>query len=130
MSRHTPRDQGARSARWASGEAIKLFPQPLGNRGIAYVARQTGDQSYAQNSSGVVSQQGRIVFTSGAKGASGAFDSPQWSRDGRRMVFHRADDPKPIGVQNWLSTDSRFGLVRVGLSFPSVLTRWCTRHGQ
>ena len=72
-----------------------------------------------QNSSGVVSQQGRIVFTSGAKGASGAFDSPHWSRDGRRMVFHRADDPRPIGVQDWLSTDSRFGLVRVGLSFPS-----------
>ena len=37
----------------------------------------------------------------------------------RRMVFHRADDPRPIGVQDWLSTDSRFGLVRVGLSFPS-----------
>jgi Tol biopolymer transport system component len=35
------------------------------------------------------------------------------------MVFHRADDPRPVGVQNWHSADSRFGLVRVGLSFPS-----------
>ncbi len=50
-----------------SGEGIKLFPQSLGNGAIGYVARRTGDQSYAQNSSGVVSQQGRIVFTSGAR---------------------------------------------------------------
>ncbi len=102
-----------------SGEGIKLFPQSLGNDRIGYVARRTEDQSYAQNSSGVVSQEGRIVFTSGAQGASGAFDSPHWSFDGTRMVFHRADDPKPVGVQNWHSADSRFGLVRVGLSFPS-----------
>jgi TolB protein len=102
-----------------SGEGIKLFPQSLGNGAIGYVTRRTGDQSYAQNSSGVVSQQGRIVLTSGAQGASGAFDSPHWSRDGKRMVFHRADDPTPVGVQDWLSTDSRFSLVRVGLSFPS-----------
>jgi Tol biopolymer transport system component len=102
-----------------SGEGIKLFPQSLGNGRIGYVARRTEDQSYAQNSSGVVSQQGRIAFTSGAEGASGAFDSPHWSRDGKRMVFHRADDPKPVGVQNWHSADSEFGLVRVGLSFPS-----------
>ena len=77
-----------------SGEGIKLFPQSLGNGAIGYVARRTGDQSYGQNSSGVVSQQGRIVFTSVREGASGAFDSPHWSRDGRRMVFHRADDPE------------------------------------
>ena len=102
-----------------SGEGIKLFPQSLGNGRIGYVARRTEDRSYAQNSSGVVSQQGRIVFTSGAEGASGAFDSPHWSPDGTRIVFHRADDPKPVGVQNWHSADSRFGLVRVGLSFPS-----------
>ena len=113
-----------------SGEGIKLFPQSLESGHVAYVARRTGDQSYAQTSSGVISQQGRIVFTSGAKGASGAFDSPHWSRDGRHMVFHRADDPRPIGVQDWLSTDSRFNLVRVGLSFPSVLTRWRTSDGQ
>jgi TolB protein len=102
-----------------SGAGIKLFPQSLDNGRLGYVARRTEDQSYAQNSSGIVSQQGRIVFTSGAEGASGAFDSPHWSIDGNRMVFHRADDPKPVGVQNWHSADSRFGLVRVGLSFPS-----------
>ena len=102
-----------------SGEGIKLFPQSLDKDRIGYVARRTKDQSYAQNSSGVISQQGRIAFTSGAGGASGAFDSPHWSRDGKRMVFHRADDPTPVGVQNWHNADSRFGLVRVGLSFPS-----------
>ena len=102
-----------------SGDGIKLFPQSLENGAIGYVARRTGDQSYAQNASGVVSQQGRIVLTSGVEGASGAFDSPHWSSDGKRMVFHRADDPKPVGVQDWRSADSRFGLVRVGLSFPS-----------
>ena len=83
------------------------------------MARQTGDQSYAQNSSGIISQRGRIRFTSGVEGASGAFDSPHWSRDGTRMVFHRADAPNPVSTQHWFSNDSRFGLVRVGLSFPS-----------
>jgi Tol biopolymer transport system component len=102
-----------------SGEGIKLFPQSLASGGIGYVARRTGDRSYAQNSSGTTSQLGRLVFTSGADGASGAFDSPHWSRDAKRMVFHRADDPQPVGIQRWHSADSRFGLVRVGLSFPS-----------
>ena len=37
------------------------------------------------------------------------------------MVFHRADDPRPIGVQDWLSTDSRFGLVQGGPVVPIVL---------
>ena len=102
-----------------SGEGTKLFPQSLGDGRFGYVARQTGDQSYAQNSSGIISQGGRIRFTSGVEGASGAFDSPHWSRDGTRMVFHRADAPNPVGTQHWFSNDSRFGLVRVGLSFPS-----------
>jgi TolB protein len=102
-----------------SGEGIKLFPQSLGGGRIGYVARRTADRSYAQNSSGTVSQDGRIVFTSGIEGASGAFDSPHWSQDGKRMVFHRADDPNPVRTQEWFSVDGRFGLVRVGLSFPS-----------
>jgi Tol biopolymer transport system component len=35
------------------------------------------------------------------------------------MVFHRTTDLDPVSVQEWPSPDSRFGLVRVGLSFPS-----------
>ena len=35
------------------------------------------------------------------------------------MVFYRVTDLKPLSVQEWSSRDSRFGLIRVGLSFPS-----------
>jgi hypothetical protein len=98
-----------------SGEGIKLFPQWLGKGRLGYLGR-----SFA-GGSGVVdgTRDGTIRFTSGSSGASGAFDSPRWSADGKRMVFHRATEFNPVPVQEWFSPDSRFGLVRVGLMFTS-----------
>jgi hypothetical protein len=87
-----------------SGEGIKLFPQSLENGAISYVARRTGDQSYAQNSSGVVSQQVRIVLTSGVEGASGAFDSPHWSR--RAAALHPLQRSRSGGAEDHPSNRS------------------------
>jgi Tol biopolymer transport system component len=102
-----------------SGRASKLSPQWLVKGRVGYVARRTGDSSFSQNSSGTLTQDGSIRFVSGSGGASGAFDSPHWSPDGTRVVFHRTTDLDPVSVQEWPRPDSRFGLVRVGLSFPS-----------
>ena len=102
-----------------SGEGIKLSPQALPGGRVGYVARRIGDTSYAQNASGTTTQDGRILFTEGAPGAAGAFDVPRWSPDGTRMVFHRTTESEPVSVRKWFSPDSRFRLVRVGLSFPS-----------
>jgi Tol biopolymer transport system component len=65
---------------------------------------------------------GGLAFTNGAAGPRGEFGSPDWSRDGRRMVFHR-----DVG-QNWppvtavASGDPRFRLLRTGI-FPSFSPR-------
>jgi Tol biopolymer transport system component len=61
---------------------------------------------------------GGLEFTNRGAGARGEFGNPDWSPDGRRMVFSR-----DVG-QNWPpvvdapSTDARFHLVRTGI-FPS-----------
>jgi TolB protein len=61
---------------------------------------------------------GGLELTSGGPGPRGEFGSPDWSPDGRRMVFHR-----DVG-QNWPpvtptpSNDARFNLLRTGI-FPS-----------
>lgn len=62
--------------------------------------------------------EGGVEFLKGEAGARGEFNSPDWTADGRRMVFHR-----DIG-QNWPpvtetpSKDARFRLLRTGI-FPS-----------
>jgi TolB protein len=63
---------------------------------------------------------GGIEFTTGDSGARGAFGSPNWSTDGRHMVFHRdvAPDWPPPPFCEWHSRDSRFRLIRTGV-FPS-----------
>ena len=88
-----------------SGDGIKLFPRGLRQGHAGYVL--TGGD-------------GGIRVTSGTEAAKGQFSSPQWSPDGKHIVFHREADSKPmVSVQDWFSNDSRFGLVRVGLLHPS-----------
>jgi Tol biopolymer transport system component len=62
--------------------------------------------------------EGGLEFTQGAAGARGQFDSPAWSPDGRRMVFHRDVDPNWPPVQPWHSKDPSFRLLRAG-AFPA-----------
>jgi TolB protein len=63
---------------------------------------------------------GGIEFTNGPAGARGVFGTPNWSADGRRMVFHRDVDPDwpPPPFREWHSRDPRFRLIRTGI-FPS-----------
>ena len=62
--------------------------------------------------------EGGVEFTKGGPGARGEFNSPDWSPDGRKMIYFR-----DIG-QNWPpvtetpSKDPRFRLLRTGI-FPS-----------
>ncbi|HTM51209.1 MAG TPA: DPP IV N-terminal domain-containing protein [Bryobacteraceae bacterium] len=99
-----------------TGEGMKVFPQWLEKGRVGYLepwVASVGGLGPLQ------SRDGSIRFTSGPAGVSGLFDSPHWSPDGKRMVFHRPIDLQPLPVQEWFSPDSQFGLVRVALIFPS-----------
>jgi TolB protein len=63
---------------------------------------------------------GGIEFTPGKAGARGEFRCPNWSKDGRRMVFHREVGPDgyPPPLRDWHSLDRGFRLIRTGV-FPS-----------
>jgi TolB protein len=63
---------------------------------------------------------GGIEFTKGPAGARGTFGNPVWSKDGRRLVFHREVDPHwpPPPYRGWPSRDTQFRLIRTGI-FPS-----------
>ena len=62
--------------------------------------------------------EGGLEFVSGAAGARGELQSPSWSPDGRRMVFHRNIDSGWPPLRDWPSRDPAFRLVRTGV-FPS-----------
>jgi TolB protein len=59
-----------------------------------------------------------VEFVTGAAGARGEMESPSWSPDGRRMVFHRDVDSGWPPLHDWPSRDPAFRLVRSGV-FPS-----------
>lgn len=61
---------------------------------------------------------GGIELVSGAAGARGEMRNPQWSRDGRRLVFHRDVERRWPPLRAWPSRASSFRLVRTGV-FPS-----------
>jgi len=62
--------------------------------------------------------QGGLEFTKGAAGPRGEFESPDWSADGRHVVFHRDVETAWPPVREWHSKDNRFHLTRTGI-FPS-----------
>ena len=88
-----------------SGAGEKWSPRWLPEDCIAYVSG---------------GPDGGIEFTKGPAGARGAFGNPNWSADGRRMVFHRDVDPDwpPPPFREWHGRDPRFRLIRTGV-FPS-----------
>ena len=88
---------GARET-FTTGEGLKAVPRWLGKRRLAY---QTRDG---------------VAFTSGAPTAAGDMQCPDWSPDGRSMVFHRETDARgdrDRDFQRWPSPDPRFALLRV-----------------
>ncbi len=85
-----------------SGSGEKWSPQWLPNR-IAYASG---------------GPEGGLEFVGGQSGESGEFNSPHWSADGMRMVFHRDVDANwPPFRQVW-SKDPQFRTFRTGI-FPS-----------
>jgi TolB protein len=81
-----------------SGDGVKVSPRWVTGRQVGY---QTRDG---------------IAFTGGAPRLVGDFASPDWSPDGRTMVFHRETDrrgDRDRDFQRWPSRDPRFALLRV-----------------
>ena len=63
-----------------------------------------------------------IERAAGAPGARGAFQSPSWSADGKRLVFHRDTISKWPPYEYAWSRDSRYRVLRTGI-FPSFSPR-------
>ena len=83
-----------------SGPGEKWSPRWLPNDRIGYVTRDG------------------MAFTSGAAGVPGEFNTPSWSADGQRAVFHRDVDTTWPPYRHWHSRDPQFALIRSGI-FPS-----------
>jgi TolB protein len=62
--------------------------------------------------------EGGIEFTQGGPGARGEFNNPDWSPDGRNMVYHRDIGQNWPPVMETPSKDPRFRLLRTGI-FPT-----------
>ena len=93
----------------ASGPGLKLSPQFLDANRIGYLAK-----------SGTTAA---LTFSSGEKGSGGDIGNPSWSRDGRRVVYHRGPIEtipaarKPGG--SLYSGDPQYDL-RFASGFPAV----------
>ncbi len=87
------------------GPGEKWSPRWIGRDRIGYVIRDPN-------------ADGGVAFIPAASGARGEMRNPNWSPDGRRMVFHRDVDSRWPPVRRWASRDPSFQLQRTGV-FPS-----------
>jgi TolB protein len=87
---------------WTSSDGEKWSPRWRAGDRIGYVSG---------------GPDGGLELVDGPKGARGEFESPSWSADGRRMVFHRDVGKGWPPVQQWSGGDRDFSLVRAGV-FP------------
>ena len=86
-----------------TGPGEKVSPHWLNDGSIAYVSRGPG---------------GGVEFTNEKKGERGEFESPSWSADDRRMVYHRNLDTTWPPFKKLHGRDPHFQLLRTGI-FPS-----------
>lgn len=80
------------------GDGVKVFPRFVRDGRIAYQTRAG------------------LRFVGPDSLLPGEYQAPDWSADGRTMVFHHETDPRgdrDRPFQSWSSTDARFALVRV-----------------
>ena len=103
------------SPRWLPENRI-AYVSRLNNEGLEFCAAQVGDGKDSPVSD--VSRSLPLAVLTCAAGAHGEFNSPSWSSDGKRMVFHRETEFKYPPFQPNYSRDARFRLIRTGI-FPS-----------
>ena len=100
---------GAARIEHASGPGLKLSPQFLDANRIGYLAK-----------SGTTAA---LTFSSGEKGSVGDIGNPSWSRDGRRVVYHRGPIETIPAARtpggSLYSGDSQYDL-RFASGFPAV----------
>ncbi|GAC1658761.1 MAG: hypothetical protein NVS4B3_26390 [Gemmatimonadaceae bacterium] len=102
---------GARETLTA-GDGVKVNPRWLSATQLAYQTR--GGVAFTAHA---IRRTGDApAGTDGRAALAGAFLCPDWSPDGRTMVFHRETDPRGDRdrvFQRWPSPDPRFALLRV-----------------
>jgi TolB protein len=83
-----------------SGPGEKLSPRWISRDQVGYVSG---------------GPEGGIETSNGGSGARGEFQSPSWSADGKRMLFHREVNHDWPPNRAWHSKDPTFSLRRIGI---------------
>jgi TolB protein len=100
----------------SSGPGRKFAPRWILPGRVAYL-RGPKEEKRGQRQR-VIPPTDAIEFSDGIAAIPGNFSNVSWSRDGKRMVFHRAIEGVWPPLQPAFSRDSRFALVRAGV-FPA-----------
>lgn len=87
----------------AADSGAKLSPQWLADGSIAYVK---------------ATAPGSLVFQNGRPSLDGEYNHPRWSKDGKKMLFHREQQHTWPPMYPLYSRNAQFGLLRSGV-FPS-----------